>query len=303
MRKLTWSGALGVAALALAACGSNLGARTGDGPGTTTTVSVTTTTLEQPGWTIVSASHGTPLADRRTFHLADGAVVTVFRFRAGRVTFDLHTGSEDPPGLAASAGPSAGPSISAREAPLVIGGFNGGFKVASGSGGVVLDGHRDLGLRRGDATFVIDRDGVAHVGVWGRDLPYRGERVYSARQNLQLLVVNRKPSPLIGDLAPWGDTLGGVAAPARSAVGEDARGDILFAASMQALPGDLAVALIDAGAVRAMEMDINPYWVQLAIATRPGGPLIAGIPGQERPGNQYQLGWTRDFVVVLARRT
>jgi hypothetical protein len=28
--------------------------------------------------------------------------------------------------------------------------------------------------------------------------------------------------------------------------------------------------------------------------------LVAGIPGQNRPGNQYQVGWTRDFVTVLA---
>jgi hypothetical protein len=52
-----------------------------------------------------------------------------------------------------------------------------------------------------------------------------------------------------------------------------------------------------------MELDINPQWVQLAVAVRPGGPLIAGIPGQHRPANQYLLGWTRDFITVLNEHT
>ena len=108
-------------------------------------------------------------------------------------------------------------------------------------------------------------------------------------------------SPRIGDLAAWGMTLGGVPAVARSAVGQDRQGDLLCAGTMRALPSDLARALLAAGAVRAMELDINPYWVQIDSTPHPGGRLVAGVPNQERPGNQFVLGWTRDFVVVLAR--
>jgi hypothetical protein len=68
---------------------------------------------------------------------------------------------------------------------------------------------------------------------------------------------------------------------------------------MDALPADLADALVSVGAVNGMELDINPEWVQLASAATPGGPLAPGIPGQNRPGDQYQVGWTRDFVTVL----
>jgi hypothetical protein len=49
-----------------------------------------------------------------------------------------------------------------------------------------------------------------------------------------------------------------------------------------------------------MELDINPEWVQLDAAGRPGGPLQAEIPGQHRPATQYLTGWTRDFIAVLA---
>ena len=49
-----------------------------------------------------------------------------------------------------------------------------------------------------------------------------------------------------------------------------------------------------------MELDINPEWVQLDIARKPGGPLTAAIPGQARLADQYLEGWTRDFFTVLA---
>jgi hypothetical protein len=69
---------------------------------------------------------------------------------------------------------------------------------------------------------------------------------------------------------------------------------------MTALPVDLAQSLIDAGAINAMELDINPQWVQLALAARAGGPLMVGVAGQHRPADQYLTGWTRDFITVLS---
>jgi hypothetical protein len=98
----------------------------------------------------------------------------------------------------------------------------------------------------------------------------------------------------------WGATLGGGAYVARSAIGQDAAGDLMYAASMSAVPADLAAALAGHGARIAMELDINPEWVQLDAASIPGGALTAEIPGQYRPSGQYLAGWTRDFFAVLA---
>jgi hypothetical protein len=163
-----------------------------------------------------------------------------------------------------------------------------------------LNGQVLVPLQPGYASLVIDTDGTAHVGVWGQGFPAPGEQVASVRQNLTLLVAGGQPSPSVSDSAAWGATLGGSAAVARSSLAEDGAGNILFAASMDALPVDMADALISAGAVTGMELDINPEWVQLASAATPGGALVPGIPGQRRPGNQYQVGWSRDFVTVVA---
>jgi hypothetical protein len=39
--------------------------------------------------------------------------------------------------------------------------------------------------------------------------------------------------------------------------------------------------------------------VQLDVARSPGGPLTAEIPGQDRPADQYLVGWSRDFFAVV----
>jgi hypothetical protein len=94
--------------------------------------------------------------------------------------------------------------------------------------------------------------------------------------------------------------LGGGEYVARSVLGQDAAGDLIYAASMSTTPYDLADVLFRTGARTAMELDINPEWVQLDTARRPGGRLAAAVPGQYRPADQYLVGWTRDFITVLA---
>ena len=86
---------------------------------------------------------------------------------------------------------------------------------------------------------------------------------------------------------------------ARSALGQDRAGNLMYAASMSTTPQNLAGALARSGTLIGMELDINPGWVQLDIARTPGGALSAAVPGQVRPASQYLTGWTRDFITVL----
>jgi hypothetical protein len=293
-------------ALAWYAAGAHGAVRTPPSTSTSSAPAATSTTrppsAEQAGWTAVTRDHGEIVADRRSVTLADGNLVTIYRFRAGHVRFALHAGASDPPGVAGAVAPGNGERISAAEASRVVAAFNGGFKVASGSGGFELDRRVFVPIRVGYASLVIDENGTAHVGAWGVRLPRPGEHIESVRQNLQLLISAGAVSPHINNLAAWGSSLANVPAVARSALGEDASGNLLFAASMRALPADLATSLVLAGAVRAMELDINPEWVQLDSTPHPGGVLVAGIPNQNRPGDQYLVGWTRDFVTVVATR-
>jgi hypothetical protein len=225
-------------------------------------------------------------------------VVTVAAFR-GPVQYVLHNGSQDP-GSAAAGLVKAGPAITGTERQHLLAAFNGAFKLSAGTGGYEQEGHVIAALRPGLASLVIDRSGQARIGIWGSSVPAPGEAVYSVRQNLQPLVYRGQPASAAADPGLWGATLGGGASVARSAVGQDSYGDLLYAGSMSATPADLAAALAARGARFAMELDINPEWVQLDIARSAGGPLIAAVPGQNRPASQFLTGWTRDFFAVLA---
>lgn len=267
----------------------------------TTSTTTTTTVPAEAGWTVVAREATGVAVDEQTVQLSDGATVTVIRFRSGQVHFDLHDGATDPPSNGITLGANAQSVVSAAERPILLAAFNGGFKVTTGSGGFEVNGHVLTPLLPGMATMVINASGAAAIGVWGTPgFPASTQQIVSARQNLPPLVQNGQASPNITDVTAWGAMLGPGPAVARSALGEDANGDLMYAASMSAVPADLASALIGAGAVVAMELDINPYWVQLDAAAVPGGTLTAQIPGQQRPADQYLVGWTRDFVAVLA---
>jgi hypothetical protein len=229
---------------------------------------------------------------------ADGSKITIATF-SGSVTYVLHNGSADPGKLLAGQ-VTAGPKVAGLGRARLLAAFNGGFMLKSLAGGYEQEGHVARPLRAGLASLVIDKSGRARIGVWGSGVPAPGEDVYSVRQNLWPLVSGGKPTAQSARWQRWGGTIGHQEYVARSALGQNATGSLMYAASMSATPGDLAQALGRAGAVVAMELDINPEWVQLDVAGRPGGPLRAGIPGQHRPATQYLTGWTRDFIAVLA---
>jgi len=305
-----------VAGLALAACsssspvaaphkvGSTAPRPTQPAPSPTTPPAAPTPAAEQPGWTVVSRLGVGIAVDSRRSHLPGGDVVTVLRFHAGLVHYALHVGWADPPGGAAVPG-GARPVIGPDQHAKLLAAFNGGFLMGAGCipcgvGGMEVAGHVLVPLVAGMTSLVLNPDGAASMGVWGHGFPPAGAAVYSVRQCLPPLVAGGRVSPDAGDVSAWGAVLGGGELTARSAVGIDARGDLLYAGSMSALPSDMARALVRAGAVTAMQFDINPEWVQADAAAFPGGPLSAAVPGQNRPADQYLTGWTRDYVTVLA---
>ena len=71
------------------------------------------------------------------------------------------------------------------------------------------------------------------------------------------------PNPNLSDGPEWGATLGNAIRVWRSGVGVDRHGNLIYAAANDQTVGSLAAILIHAGAVRAMELDINTYWTTL----------------------------------------
>ena len=221
-------------------------------------------------------------AETRTVASGSGQPIVIARFPASTTALHLHVGSQDPPGALALAPPDASNAVSTgdAEASLLVAAFNGGFKANAGAGGVEIDGVVVSPLHNGLATAVIDSNGALHLGIWGQDLPRPGVSIISARQNLSELVASGAPTATAADEPVWGAVLGASPVVARSALGVDAAGNVYFAGSMGTLPIDLANALSSVGVVTAMQLDINPFWVTLGIASNPGGTLIGQVPGR-----------------------
>ena len=77
---------------------------------------------------------------------------------------------------------------------------------------------------------------------------------------------------------------------------------MLYAAAPDQTVSSLAHILIRAGAVRAMEMDINSYWTSfISYARRGAGHPAKLLPSMQREATRYMTSSDRDFFAVYAR--
>ncbi len=179
--------------------------------------------------------------------------------------------------------------------------FNSGFKLADDNGGFVLHGHTYATMHDGQGTLVGYADGRVDVVDWsyGATAP---PSVSFARQNLPLIVDAGRPNPNLANDAEWGATVGNAVLVWRSAVGVDRHGNLIYAAGEDQTVASLARALIRAGAIRAMELDINSYWVSFITYGAPGAADPRNLlPSMERPDTRYLEPDDRDFFAVYSR--
>ncbi len=171
------------------------------------------------------------------------------------VRFELRPGSEDP-------GPGnwkARPYIPPGTRSGLLATFNGGFKIAQSDGGFYLNGATAGTLTDGVASVVYYRDGRISIGVWGQTVRMTPD-VVGVRQNLHLIVENGQiPSTVDTNVeTSWGATLGGSYFVWRSGIGMTKDGRIIFVYGPALNVRELAELLQRAGAVSAMQLDINP---------------------------------------------
>ena len=225
---------------------------------------------------------------------------TLLRLDQRLVRLHLHSGTLD-----AGAGFPFGASVDRRETGRIVAGFNGGFRLNVGAGGFAAGGRVAVALRDGLGSIVTYTDGVSDIGSWHGEVPAAGRAMASVRQNLSLLIDRGAVAVNTGCLSCWGATLHGVHDPARSGLGITAGGQLVWAAAEHATVAALAQALRNAGAVRAVALDINPEWVAGYVYVHHGtrgplsaAPLVSGQPGV--PG-LFLAPYSRDFFIVVAK--
>jgi hypothetical protein len=179
--------------------------------------------------------------------------------------------------------------------------FNTGFKLADSGGGFAIGGHTYAPLKDGLATIMRFRNGRADVRGWTGSGTAPPDVVY-AGQNLPLIVDHADLNPNLSDGPEWGATLGNAVRVWRSGVGIDRHGNLIYAAANIQTVGSLAEILRHAGAVRAMELDINTYWTSFITYHHRGAIGAANLlAGMDRSPQRYLTPDDRDFFGVYVR--
>jgi hypothetical protein len=257
-------------------------------------------------WRVLYRVHGRPAiygTYLRPDRLHTSYVAGVVSMDPRLLKFELRPGAQDPgPGRYGGAQPVIGPG--ARRGLAAT--FNGGFKIASAAGGFYLNGTTKGTLRPGAATMVYYRDGRLAIGLWGHGLRMT-PAVAGVRQNLRPIVWHGAIPRAVNQnvLSSWGATLGGGYYVWRSGVGVTARGRIIFVYGPALDVRSLAGLLKRAGAVTAMQLDINPEWTDFTYYRPAGHPAdprpVPLLPGQYQPAARYYSVADRDFTAVYAR--
>jgi hypothetical protein len=179
--------------------------------------------------------------------------------------------------------------------------FNGGFIYRDGNNGSSINGMQYEPLEDGLATLISYRDGRVDVRTWHGG-PVAGPKIAFARQSLPLIVDHGRLNPALNDSTQWGFTLGNAVRVWRTGAGIDRHGNLIYAAADYQTVVTLAKILQRAGAVRAMQLDINPEWPTL-ITYAHGGGLTPNkiVPNYQQPATRYLVPDDRDFFAIFRR--
>lgn len=216
---------------------------------------------------------------------------------------NLVAGTKDPGG-----GPWPGTSqVDPRQRSITLAAFNSGFLMGGAHGGFYENGRTYKRLRPGKASVVIARNGRPTVAQWGRDVRSM-QGVAAVRQNLALIVDHgRAVKGLTRNTHfSWGSRQSQLEYVWRSGLGVDAAGHLIYIAGNKFTLTTLAAALVQAHAVRAMELDIHNDMVTANLfAPEPNHPgqvrAAKLLPQMPRPATRYLQPDQRDFFTVTLR--
>jgi Phosphodiester glycosidase len=225
-------------------------------------------------------------------------VAYVAWFDHTRTEIGYYPGRYEPP-VAAVRGPMMVPQ---DQRSRLLATFNGGFTYVDGSNGSADNGRTNEPLKDGNATLICYRNGRLAILKWSGG-PDVGTNVAWARQSLAPIIWNGQLNPQLNtdpNSPQWGYTLGGTLRVWRTGVGIDKHGNLIYVAADDQTVISLAKILQHAGAVRAMEFDINPEWHTLITYTHGGHslhPTMVGPNPMQSP-DRYLVPDDRDFFAV-----
>lgn len=224
------------------------------------------------------------------------AIVTVVRMDTSLLELGSVAGIKQPGGPVGKPGPGRVPDNIVQSGNLVAA-FEGGFQYRDGEYGMIAGNTVYLPLKNNLGTIVGYKDGSVKIfNYTGQPL---GNNAEFARQNGPMLIENGNITVTNPDNRKvWGRTIGGNTYTWRSGIGIAKTGDLVYAVGNNLSPLTLATALEVAGAVNAIQLDINPYWVRFNIFNRTGPGQYSSYPliKEMQDGSRaYLNGYSKDF--------
>jgi len=230
------------------------------------------------------------------------ALVTLLQVDLRVARLHIVAGTAQPGGPRGLAGPGVIPPVD-WQGDRLLAAFNGGFKYADGAYGLMSGGTVYVPPVWGAATVALTSAGHVIMGSWGLDRRLTGANggLTAWRQNGPLLIDHGRITPRTQDGAAWGLTILNHAYTWRSGIGLTRRGTVLYAGGDALSAATLAQALRAAGAVTAMQLDINPFWVRAVTYGRTAAGYLVATPlnpGMYGTGRAYVTGDARDFFYI-----
>lgn len=241
--------------------------------------------------------------DAKTFIRPDAshpyAIATLLQFDMRFIKLHMVAGTIEPGGPRGFNGPGVIPAAD-QAGNALLAAFNGGFKYSDGQYGLFTNGTVYVPAQPNAATIAVTREGQIMLGAWGVDprLNSGNSDLVAWRQNASLLIDNGAINPLTSDGAAWGGTILNSAYTWRSGLGLTSNGTLIYAAGSYMTALTLGEALKAAGAVTAMQTDINPFWVRAFLYNRDfhGNLTITKLnPAMYGIGTEYLTSTERDF--------
>jgi hypothetical protein len=228
-----------------------------------------------------------------------GIVAYAAWVRTSSTLLALYPGYEGPGPTTLDRGPEMVPPAAY---PDLLATFNSGFYEADEAAGFYTNGTLYDPMVPGLATVVEWSDGAVDIVDWqGGTAP--GPGIVMARQNLPLLVNGGAVSPEASIGSDWGVTLHGVPAVWRTGLAIDGHGNLIYVAAPEQTAASLAQVMVDLGAVRAMQLDINPEWPIFVTYGGAGAqsPSLF-VPNPNQVSNRFLFPSTKDFFAVFIRQ-
>jgi hypothetical protein len=265
-----------------------------------------TTFPKLPGegqWNLVPLTQfaGQPLM-ARTFVRPDPArsFAIVALIQMNMHTMHLHAvaGTEHPGAILGHPGSGVIPAAVVAHNQLVAA-FNGGFQYKDGQYGMVVTPTTYVPLKASLGTLTLFQDGSLTINRYDPTTTST-KKIEAVRQNGPLILDKGKVTSdaISGGYAVWGRTTTNSIYTWRSGVGLTSNGNLIYAVGPSLTAQTLAAALRSGGAVQAIQLDINAFWVRYVTFT----PLAPGSYSHESilntlqdGGNSYLHGYNKDF--------